>query len=96
MHLPNETSVTTLNAVTVNVWLWLEIILNKPRRLVLSAKELQIIDLQLFWRLGGLVVFWRCVLRVLRLDENLLSDAKYIEEILSPSFFTVHSDPRCK
>ena len=34
MHLPNETSVTTLNAVTVNVWLWLEIILNKPRRLV--------------------------------------------------------------
>lgn len=33
MHLPNETSVTTLNAVTVNVWLWLEIILNKPRRL---------------------------------------------------------------
>lgn len=40
MHLPNETSVTTLNAVTVNVWLWLEIILNKPRRLVLSAKKL--------------------------------------------------------
>lgn len=37
MHLPNETSVTTLNAVTVNVWLWLEIILNKPRRLVFSA-----------------------------------------------------------
>lgn len=37
MHLPNETSVTTLNAVTVNVWLWLEIILNKPRRLGLSA-----------------------------------------------------------
>lgn len=36
MHLPNETSVTTLNAVTVNVWLWLEIILNKPRRLGLS------------------------------------------------------------
>lgn len=40
MHLPNETSVTTLNAVTVNVWLWLEIILNKPRRLVLSAISL--------------------------------------------------------
>lgn len=39
MHLPNETSVTTLNAVTVNVWLWLEIILNKPRRLVLSANN---------------------------------------------------------
>lgn len=37
MHLPNETSVTTLNAVTVNVWLWLEIILNKPRRLVQIA-----------------------------------------------------------
>lgn len=52
MHLPNETSVTTLNAVTVNVWLWLEIILNKPRRLVLSAKAqskiLQATDLQDF------------------------------------------------
>lgn len=38
MHLPNETSVTTLNAVTVNVWLWLEIILNKPRRLLYAQK----------------------------------------------------------
>lgn len=39
MHLPNETSVTTLNAVTVNVWLWLEIILNKPRRLDFADGE---------------------------------------------------------
>ena len=42
MHLPNETSVTTLNAVTVNVWLWLEIILNKPRRLVLSLLQVSL------------------------------------------------------
>ena len=44
MHLPNETSVTTLNAVTVNVWLWLEIILNKPRRLDLIRTRTEAIN----------------------------------------------------